>query len=43
MGIEIMKVATATNHFAIKYKLLVATNIASMDELMNLRKNNVFT
>ncbi len=40
--IEIMKVATATNHFAIKYKLFVATNIASMNELMNLRKNNVF-
>ena len=35
-------VATATNHFAIKYKLLVAANIASMNELTNLRKNNVF-
>ncbi len=41
-NLEIIKVATATNHFAIKYKLLVATNIASMNELMNLRKNNVF-
>ncbi len=30
----IMKVATAANHFAIKYKLLVATNIASMNELI---------
>jgi len=40
--LEIIKVATATNHFAIKYKLLVAANIASMNELMNLRKNNVF-
>ena len=40
--LEIMKVATATNHFAIKYKLLVAANIASMNELINLRKNNAF-
>ncbi len=40
--LEIMKIATATNHFAIKYKLLVAANIASMNELMNLRKNNIF-
>ncbi len=38
--LEIIKVATATNHFAIKYKLLVAANIASMNELINLRKNN---
>ena len=37
-----MKVATTTNHFAIKYKLLVAANIASMNELINLRQNNVF-
>ena len=40
--LEIMKVATATNHFAIKYKLLVAANIASMNALVNLRTNNVF-
>lgn len=39
--LEVMKVATATNHFAIKYKLLVAANIASMNELINLRQNNV--
>ncbi len=39
--LEVMKVVTATNHFAIKYKLLVAANIASMNELVNLRKNNV--
>lgn len=38
--LEIIKVATATNHFAIKYKLLVAANIASMNELINLRANN---
>jgi hypothetical protein len=37
-----LKIATATNHFAIKYKLLVAANIASMNELANLRKNNAF-
>ena len=37
--LEVMKVATATNHFAIKYKLLLAANIASMNELVNLRKN----
>lgn len=37
--LEVIKVATATNHFAIKYKLLVAANIASMNELENLRKN----
>jgi len=40
--LEIIKVATATNHFAIKYKLLVAANIASMNELANLRQNNSF-
>ena len=40
--LEILKIATATNHFAIKYKLLVAANIASMNELANLRKNNAF-
>lgn len=40
--LEIMKVATATNHFAIKYKLLVAANIASMNELAILRQNSVF-
>lgn len=40
--LEIIKVATATNHFAIKYKLLVAANIASMNELINLRQNNSF-
>ena len=39
--LEIMKVATATNHFAIKYKLLAAANIASMNELANLRENNL--
>ena len=38
--LEIMKVATATNHFAIKYKLLVKANMAAMGELINLRKNN---
>lgn len=40
--LEIMKVATTTNHFAIKYKLLVAANIAAMNELINLYKNNTF-
>ena len=35
---EIMKFTTATNHFAIKYKLLVAANMASMNELAILRK-----
>ena len=40
--LEIMKVATLTNHFAIKYKLLVKANMAAMSELMNLRKNNAF-
>ena len=38
--LEIMKITTATNHFAIKYKLLVVANIAAMNELVNLRKNN---
>ena len=40
--LEIMKVATATNHFAIKYKLLVKANMAAMSELINLRQNNAF-
>ncbi len=40
--LEIMKFATATNHFAIKYKLLVAANIASKNELAILRQNNAF-
>ncbi len=40
--LKIMKVTTAINHFAIKYKLLIAANIASVNELMNLRINNVF-
>ena len=35
--LEIIKFATATNHFAIKYKLLVAANIASKNELAILR------
>ncbi|MHC0449357.1 MAG: IS701 family transposase, partial [Candidatus Lariskella arthropodorum] len=38
--LEIIKVATATNHFAIKYKFILEANIASMNELINLRKNN---
>ena len=40
--LEIIKFATATNHFAIKYKLLVAANIASRNELAILRQNNTF-
>lgn len=40
--LEIMKFATATNHFAIKYKLLVAANIASRNELAILRQNSTF-
>ena len=38
--LEAMKVANATNHFAIKYKLLVKANMDAMSELINLRKNN---
>jgi len=38
--LEAMKVVTSTNHFAIKYKLLVTANMAAMSELVNLRKNN---
>lgn len=38
--LELMKVTTASNHFAIKYKLIVAANIAAMNELLFLRKNN---
>lgn len=40
--LEIIKFATATNHFAIKYKLLVAPNIASKNELAILRQNSAF-
>lgn len=36
--LEIMKVQAATNHFAIKYKLLVAANMAAMKELVKLRE-----
>lgn len=40
--LEALKVITATNHFAIKYKLLLTANMAAMNELINLRKNNRF-
>ena len=36
-------VATATNHFTIKYKLLLAANRAAMHELIFLRKNTILT
>ena len=38
--LETIKTATASNHFAIKYKLLIAANVAAMKELIILRKNN---
>ena len=35
--LEMLKFITATNHFALKYKLVVVANIAAMKELQNLR------
>ena len=35
--LEILKFITSTNHFALKYKLVVTANIAAMKELKNLR------
>jgi len=37
--LEALKVMTATNHFAIKYKLVMAANMASLAELTKLRAN----
>lgn len=37
--LEALKVMTATNHFAIKYKLIMTANIAAMAELRKLRQN----
>ena len=36
--LEALQVATAANHFALKYKLILKANIAAMAELANLRK-----
>lgn len=38
--LEMLKVKTATNHFAIKYKLLIKANQATWNELHNIRKNS---
>jgi hypothetical protein len=35
--LEILKVKTATNHFALKYKLILAANQAAMKELQTIR------
>jgi hypothetical protein len=37
--LEILKFKTATNHFAIKYKLLLCANQAAMKELQEIREN----
>jgi len=39
--LETLKLVTATNHFALKYKLVVTANIAAMKELQNLRSSLV--
>lgn len=36
--LELLKVTTATNHFALKYKLIIASNIAAFKELSHLKK-----
>ena len=36
--LEVLKFATAANHFALKYKLVVKDNSAAMAELANLRE-----
>lgn len=35
--LEVLKIKSAMNHFAIKRKLLLKANIASLDELRKLR------
>lgn len=40
--LEVLQFATATNHFALKYKLIVRANIAAMAELKSLYKNQNF-
>lgn len=40
--LEALKVITATNHFALKYKLVLKANIASMQELARLRRDLMF-
>jgi len=37
--LELLHIATATNHFALKYKLLVKANLASMHELALLKQS----
>lgn len=39
--LELLQFATATNHFALKYKLIIKANMAAMEELNNLRQNNL--
>ena len=36
--LEALQIATAANHFALKYKLVLKANIAAMEELANLQK-----
>jgi DDE superfamily endonuclease len=38
--LQILQLATAANHFALKYKLLVISNLAAMKELQNLRSKS---
>lgn len=35
--LEMLKLITAANHFALKYKLVITANLAAMKELQNLR------
>jgi len=39
--LEALQFATAANHFALKYKLVVKANIAAMAELTDLRKKTL--
>ena len=38
--LELLKIQTATNHFALKFKLLVKANQAAFLELNNLRESS---
>lgn len=38
--LEALKIKTATNHFAIKYKLILAANMAAMKQLAALAENH---
>lgn len=38
--LEILKIKTKLNHFAIKYKLILKSNLIAMQELKNMGREN---